>query len=144
MPEAKNTRRASVHIGYDGRVHKIYRDERADERMATEVAVLKHLGDQGCTFVPRLLEVDWEQKKIITSNCGTRVQHLSDRKIEQLFGKLEKYGVRHEDPFLRNITYRNTDGEFCLIDFEFATLLDDPSVSLKPDLTTPGGADADA
>ncbi len=140
MPEAKNTRRASVHIGYDGRVHKSYREDRADERMATEVAVLRHLEAQGCTFVPRLLEVDWEKKKIVTSNCGTRVQHLSDRKIKQLFHKLEHYGVRHEDPFLRNITYRNTDGEFCLIDFEFATLLDDPSVSLKPDMATEEGA----
>lgn len=144
MPEAKNTRRASVHIGYDGRVHKSYRDERAEERMTTEVAVLRHLEDKGCTFVPKLLEVDWDKMKIVTTNCGTRVQHLSDRKIKQLFGKLEQFGVRHEDPFLRNITYRNTDGEFCLIDFEFATLLDDPSVSLKPDLASEGGAEADA
>lgn len=134
MPEAKNTRSASVHIGYDGRVHKTYRDNRADERMRTEVAVLEHLGKQGCPFVPKLIEVDWEKRKIVTSNCGTRVQHLSDKKIKGLFAQLEKYGVRHEDPFLRNITYRNTDGQFCLIDFEFATLLDHPEVSLKPDL----------
>ncbi len=133
MPEAKNTRHASVHIGYDGRVHKTYRDEKADQRMRTEVAVLEHLRKQDCPFVPKLLEVDWERKKIVTSNCGMRVQHLSDNKIERLFAQLERYGVRHEDPFLRNITYRNTDGQFCLIDFEFATLLDDPSVSLKPD-----------
>lgn len=134
MPEAKNTRRASVHIGYDGRVHKTYRDNRADERMRTEVAVLEHLGKQNCPFVPKLIEVDWDKKKVVTSNCGTRVQHLSDKKIKSLFAQLEHYGVRHEDPFLRNITYRNTDGQFCLIDFEFATLLDDPSVSLKPDI----------
>lgn len=134
MPEAKNTRRASVHIGYDGRVHKTYRDKNADERMRTEVAVLEHLGKQNCPFVPKLVEVDWDHKKIVTTNCGTRVQHLSDKKIKSLFAQLEKYGVRHEDPFLRNITYRNTDGQFCLIDFEFATLLDDPSISLKPDL----------
>ncbi len=134
MPEAKNTRRASVHIGYDGRVHKTYRDNRADERMRTEVAVLEHLGKQNCPFVPKLIEVDWDKKKVVTSNCGTRVQHLSDKKIKSLFAQLEQYGVRHEDPFLRNITYRNTDGQFCLIDFEFATLLDDPSVSLKPDI----------
>ena len=132
MPEAKNTRSASVHIGYDGRVHKSYRDNLADERMRTEVAVLEHLAKQNCPFVPKLIEVDWGSRKIVTSNCGTRVQHLSDKKIKTLFAQLERFGVRHEDPFLRNITYRNTDGQFCLIDFEFATLLDDPSVSLKP------------
>jgi tRNA A-37 threonylcarbamoyl transferase component Bud32 len=136
MPEAKNTRSASVHIGYDGRVHKSYRDTLATERMRTEVAVLEHLAKQNCPFVPKLIEVDWDKKKIVTTNCGTRVQHLSDKKIKALFSQLERYGVRHEDPFLRNITYRNTDGQFCLIDFEFATLLDDPSVSLKPNLPT--------
>jgi protein phosphatase len=34
--------------------------------------------------------------------------------------------VRHDDPEIRNVTYRRTDGRFCLIDFEFATLLDPP------------------
>ena len=136
MPEAKNTRTASVHIGYDGKVHKSYRDRLADQRMATEVAVLKHLGEQNCSFVPKLVEVDWEKKKIVTTNCGTRVQHLSDKKIKSLFAQLERFGVRHEDPFLRNITYRNSDGQFCLIDFEFATLIDNPEVSLKPVLPT--------
>jgi hypothetical protein len=29
--------------------------------------------------------------------------------------------VRHEDRELRNITYRISDGRFCVIDFEFAT-----------------------
>jgi len=36
---------------------------------------------------------------------------------------------------LRNITYRVSDGRFCIIDFEFATILDDGTghaVSLKP------------
>jgi hypothetical protein len=26
---------------------------------------------------------------------------------------------------MRNVTYRQTDGRFCLIDFEFATILDE-------------------
>ena len=34
---------------------------------------------------------------------------------------------------MRNVTYRIADGRFCLIDFEFATLLDAPGApSLKP------------
>jgi hypothetical protein len=31
--------------------------------------------------------------------------------------------VRHDDPDVRNVTYRFSDGRFCVIDFEFATLL---------------------
>jgi len=31
--------------------------------------------------------------------------------------------VRHDDADPRNITYRFGDGRFCLIDFEFATIL---------------------
>jgi hypothetical protein len=38
------------------------------------------------------------------------------------------YGVRHDDPEVRNVTYSNKEGRFCLIDFEFATILDgDPA-----------------
>jgi protein phosphatase len=40
-----------------------------------------------------------------------------------LFAELEKFGVRHDDPDVRNVTYRQSDGRFCVIDFEFATLL---------------------
>jgi hypothetical protein len=43
--------------------------------------------------------------------------------MKELFAELETYGVRHDDAFLRNVTYRATDGRFCLIDFEFATIL---------------------
>ncbi len=133
MPEIKDTKRATVHISFDGRVHKRYRGARARERFDTEVAVLRHLEQKGCSFVPKLLECDPEELTIVTTNCGSRVEHLTSPKLKALFGELEEFGVRHEDPFVRNVTYRATDGRFCLIDFEFATLLDNPAVSLKPD-----------
>lgn len=133
MDEIKDTRRSTVHIGFDGRVYKQYRGARARERFCTEVAVLRYLEQRGCTFVPKLLEADAEHLRIVTSNCGARVDRLSEGKLAELFAELETYGVRHEDPFVRNVTYRNTDGRFCLIDFEFATVLDDPAISLKPD-----------
>lgn len=133
MPEIKDTARATVHIGFDGRVHKQFRGARAQERFDTEVAVLRHLEQRECPFVPKLLESDRDALTMVTTNCGTRVSHLSASKLRSLFAELEAYGVRHEDPFVRNVTYRAADGRFCLIDFEFATLLDDPSVSLKPD-----------
>ena len=132
MHDIKDTRRAQVRIGYDGRVHKCFRGHQAKERFETEVKVLKYLEDRGCPFVPRLLEADPASLKIVTTNCGKIVDHLSDERLRELYAELETYGVRHEDPFLRNVTYRVSDGRFCLIDFEFATILDDPSTSLKP------------
>lgn len=134
MHEMKDTARALVRIGYDGRVHKTFRGHQARERFDHEVRVLRHLEQRGCTFVPRLLEVEPEQLKIVTTNCGSRVDHLNPDRQKELFAELEPYGVRHEDRELRNITYRASDGRFCLIDFEFATLLDgSPNpVSLKP------------
>lgn len=124
MHEIKDTARALVRIGYDGRVHKTFRGHLARERFQTEVRVLRHLEERGCDFVPRLLEVEPENLKIVTTNCGSRVDHLSDERMKELFAEVEKYGVRHDDAFLRNVTYRASDGRFCLIDFEFATLLD--------------------
>jgi tRNA A-37 threonylcarbamoyl transferase component Bud32 len=134
MHEMKDTPRALVRIGYDGLVHKTFRGHMARERFEQEVRVLKHLQKVNCTFVPRLLESFPEQLKIITTNCGNRVDRVNPEKQKELFAELEKFGVRHEDPDIRNITYRTSDGRFCIIDFEFATLLGGgaDAVSLKP------------
>jgi tRNA A-37 threonylcarbamoyl transferase component Bud32 len=134
MHEMKDTPRALVRISYDGRVHKTFRGHLARERFEQEVRVLQHLEKKGCPFVPRLLESDPGQLKIITTNCGTRVDRVNPERQAELFAELEPYGVRHEDRDLRNITYRNSDGRFCIIDFEFATLLEGGpgAVSLKP------------
>ncbi|ACB77840.1 serine/threonine protein kinase [Opitutus terrae] len=133
MEQVKDTGRALVRIGYDGRVHKTFRGHLAQERFEHEVRVLRHLEAAGCTFVPRLLEVDPTQLKIITTHCGGRVDHMNEQRQQELFAELEKYGVRHEDRDLRNITYRIADGRFCIIDFEFATLLEGgENSSLKP------------
>lgn len=135
MHDVKDTARASVRIGYDGRVHKLFRGHQAAERFAHEVRVLQHLEARGCTFVPRVLEHDPARLSLVTSNCGTRVERIDAERQREIFAELEAFGVRHEDRELRNITYRIADGRFCVIDFEFATLLDDGtgrSVSLKP------------
>ncbi|MEO6874799.1 MAG: serine/threonine protein phosphatase [Opitutaceae bacterium] len=134
MHEMKDTARALVRIGFDGRVHKTFRGHLAKERFEHEVRVLRHLEARGCTFVPRVLEADSEQLKMVTTNCGMRVDQLNPARLKEIFAELEPYGVRHEDPEMRNITYRTSDGRFCIIDFEFATLLDGGSgtVSLKP------------
>lgn len=123
MQEVKDTLRATVRIGYDGRVHKTFRGPHADERFATEVKVLRHLEEKGCPFVPRLIEADPDRLRIVTTNCGTRVEHLDPARMKEIYDELHEYGVRHDDAELRNITYRQTDGRFCVIDFEFATIL---------------------
>lgn len=129
MNKVKDTLRAVVRIGYDGRVHKTFRGPNARERFENEVKVLQHLETRGCPFVPRLLESSPEELHIVTSSCGTRVDHLDEDRRKELFDELEKFGVRHDDAEVRNVTYRQSDGRFCLIDFEFATILDGPETT---------------
>ena len=123
MHQVKDTLRATVRMTYDGRVQKTFRGPKAEERFLNEVRVLRFLEARGCPFVPRLLENDPEKLRIMTTSCGSRVEHLDDERTRELFGELETYGVRHDDPEVRNVTYRQSDGRFCVIDFEFATIL---------------------
>lgn len=123
MREVKDSRQASVRIGYDGRVHKRYAGLKARERFLNERRVLRYLERAGCPFVPRILEEDESELCLVTTNCGKVVDKLSDQKVNQLFAELEQYGVRHEDPFARNITYSPHQGRFNIIDFEFATII---------------------
>jgi len=72
--------------------------------------------------VPRLLESDPRKLLMVTTNCGSRVDHLDEGRARELFARaFLPYGVRHDDAEMRNVTYRQSDGRFCLIDFEFAT-----------------------
>jgi tRNA A-37 threonylcarbamoyl transferase component Bud32 len=130
MHDVKDTPRAKVRITYDGRVFKAFRGPKAEERFTNEVRVLRHLEARGCSFVPRLLEADPVKLEIVTTNCGSRVEHLDAARTRELFAELLPFGVRHDDPEARNVTYRQSDGRFCLIDFEFATIL--------PGFETPG------
>lgn len=132
MQEAKNTARSLVRLGYDGLVYKNFRGHMAQERFDHEVRVLKYLQKQGCGFVPRVVETDPEKLLLVTTNCGKRVEHLGEEKLRQLYAELEQYGVRHEDPYTRNVTYDMRLGRFCLIDFEFATILDQPGIGPPP------------
>ena len=125
MLKVKDTLRSTVNLTFDGRVIKNYHGPKAGERFMNEVRILKHLEARGCPFVPRLLEADPGHLRIITTNCGARVEHLDDKRRDEIFAELEAFGVRHDDVDIRNVTYRSSDGRFCLIDFEFATILDD-------------------
>ena len=123
MLKVKDTLRATVHLAFDGRVFKSYHGADAATRFENEVSVLRQLEARGCDFVPKLLEADEKILRIITSNCGQRVERLDEKRRAELFAELEKFGVRHDDPDIRNVTYRIRDGRFCIIDFEFATIL---------------------
>ena len=96
MHEIKDTQRALVRIGYDGRVHKTFRGHQAYARFSNEVRVLRYLESRGCTFVPRLIEVDEPGLKIVTTNCGSRVDQISPERLRELFAELETFGVRHD------------------------------------------------
>jgi tRNA A-37 threonylcarbamoyl transferase component Bud32 len=121
--KVKDTLRSTVNLTFDGRVVKVYHGPNAQERFDNEVRVLRYLEKRGCNFVPRLLEADSAELRIITTSCGSRVDHIDDQRVKELFAEVEQYGVRHDDPDPRNITYRQTDGRFCVIDFELATIL---------------------
>jgi len=137
MQEAKNTARALVRIGYDGTVHKQYRAAQAEQRFDNELKVLRYLESRDCDFVPRVLGFDRDKLELVTTNCGARVQQIGEERLRELFAELEQYGVRHDDPHLRNVTYRASDGRFCIIDFEFATILDAEGAAALPALDPP-------
>ncbi|MEC7907038.1 MAG: serine/threonine protein phosphatase [Verrucomicrobiota bacterium] len=135
MREIKDTQRASVRIGYDRKVHKTFRGPEAKERFDNERRVLKYLEERDCDFVPRLVEYDAETLYIVTTNCGARVEDsISQARTDQLYNELEKeYGVRHGDPASRNITYNARLGRFCIIDFEYAVILESGEGFLQPE-----------
>ena len=124
MLQVKDTLRSTVRLSFDGRVEKTYHSHDARQRFENEVRVLRHLEHRGCNFVPRLLQADPGLPRIVTTNCGSRVEHLDAKRLKELFHELETFGVRHDDPDVRNVTYRQADGRFCIIDFEFATIID--------------------
>ena len=123
MLKVKDTLRATVRVSFDGRVEKTYRGPDAVQRFNNEVRILKYLEEKNCHFVPRLLVHNPEKLRNITTHCGTRVEHLDEARTKELFAELEQYGVRHDDREMRNVTYRQSDGRFCIIDFELATIL---------------------
>ena len=133
MEKCKDTRRALVRLAFDGRVFKTFRGHQAKERFENEIRVLRYLEEKNCQFVPKVLETKHDELTLVTTSAGTKVQHISEKKMKSLFDELEAYGVRHEDQADRNVTYLAREGRFCIIDFEFATILDDPThVSPKP------------
>lgn len=133
MQDVKDTRRALVRIAFDGRVFKSFRGHQARERFDNEVRVLRYLEKRGCPFVPVILETNPEELLLVTTNCGKIVENIGAEKMKSLHQELQSYGVRHGDWDMRNITYSQQLGRFCIIDFEFATILDDPThVSPQP------------
>lgn len=119
-----------VRIDFYGHVHKTFRGTDKEARCKNEVHILKALEERKCPFVPQLLDYRLEDDWIKTTSCGSPAPDVSRKKADSLFAKLEsEYGVRHDDPEPRNITYDEKAGQFCVIDFELATLLPLPSSS---------------
>jgi len=135
MKIAKDGIRSIVKVGYDGRVHKTFRGTDRDVRFANEVKILKALEARECDFVPQLLESDEETLTIITTNCGSPAESsISAEKAKSLFQRLDdEYGIVHDDPFPRNITYDGRQGQFCVIDFELADIKPMPGSEGKSD-----------
>ncbi len=125
MLELKNTGRARVVNAFDGRVIKCFVGPNAAKRFQNECRVLRHLNQLECPFVPRLLDANISRLSITTEFCGQDVACLSEERVQELFNRLLAYGVRHDDPALRNILHNAESNEFMLIDFELATVSDE-------------------
>jgi tRNA A-37 threonylcarbamoyl transferase component Bud32 len=72
-----------------------------------------------------MLDANSSRLSITTEYCGQSVDWLSEDRIQQLFDRLRDYGVRHNDPALRNILYDSKANEFMLIDFELSDVSDE-------------------
>lgn len=128
MKELKDGIRSLVRIDFRGHVHKQFRGTDADKRFANEVAVLKALEDRGASNVPQLVSHDHETLTLVTTNCGSPAPLITEKKAHALFQELEeKYGIKHDDPEPRNVTYSQRQGCFCLIDFELSEILPTPT-----------------
>ncbi|MGC6467663.1 MAG: protein phosphatase 2C domain-containing protein [Akkermansiaceae bacterium] len=124
MKELKDGIRSLVRIDFNGHVHKQFRGTDSDKRFANEVAVLKVLEERGAPNVPVLIDSHEDALTIVTTNCGAPAPLVTAEKATALFQELEDlYGVRHDDPEPRNVTYSQRMGRFCLIDFELAEIL---------------------
>src|SRR4030081_1483966 len=71
MNEVKDKLRATVRIGYDGRVSKTYRGPKAAERFDTEVRVLRHLEAVNCPNVLVLPVQNQYKSRILATDFGT-------------------------------------------------------------------------
>ncbi|MGK0236914.1 MAG: putative Ser/Thr protein kinase [Candidatus Pelagisphaera sp.] len=138
MREVKDTQRSTVRLGFDGKVHKTFRGPQARERFENEVHVLRYLQEKACPFVPELISVDAESFYMVTTNCGARAEDsISEKRTQELYQELEDgFGVRHDDPFSRNITYDARKGRFCVIDFEYAIILETGEGLKQPEART--------
>ena len=85
MHEIKDSKQATVRIGYDGKVHKHYHGPKAKERFLNEVKMLKYLEERNCDFVPQVIDSDEEKLYLITSNCGEIVNAMRPEKQKTLF-----------------------------------------------------------
>ena len=130
VKDLKDGIRSRVRIDFKGQVHKKFRGHQKAERCENEARILKALEERACPYVPRLLDYQPQQHYIVTSNCGQPAPDISRTKSDALFACLERdYGVRHDDPEPRNVTYCSRLGRFCLIDFELSELLPEPAGS---------------
>jgi predicted Ser/Thr protein kinase len=131
--------RTRVRFRSDGNITKQFRGATARERFANEVRVLRFLESKLCPFVPRLIHAVPDRLEIDITHCGAAIQHLSPRKLAEIFSSLEAYGVRHEDQAMRHVTYLASDGRFCVIDFELASIIDEtnplPATTLRIEKT---------
>ncbi len=113
-----------VRVGFDQRVHKWYLGPHAKRRMANEVAVLTHLANQGCPFVPRIIQHDLERLYMTTTYCGARAQRPESEMVASIYAQLLPFGVQHNDPTPDYLIYDPMLFRYCIVDFQLSSLIE--------------------
>jgi len=116
MHEMKDTARALVRIGYDGRVHKTFRGHLAKQRFDHEVRVLRHLEGAAAPSVPPVARGRSANLKIVDDQLRPARRSGQRRAQRELWAELENVRRAPRRPGRPHINYRTTDGRFCIID----------------------------
>ncbi len=97
----------------------------ARARFTNEVRILRHLEARGWRgSSPACSKPIPSSFQIITTNCSIAPRGASGRGTpgRNCLPNWSTFGVRHDDADMRNVTYRQSDGRFCVIDFELAAI----------------------
>ncbi len=105
------------------KIIKIY-DDFAEKRFLNELNIYLYSQEKKLSFIPKLLDFDIDKKKLVVENVGKPLTHYKKDlefflpKIKNVYNKLIKNGIYHNDLRLKNILYNEKLNKIYLIDFE--------------------------
>ena len=130
MRNLKDGIRSLVKIDFYGNVHKYFRGTDKEKRFTNEIRILKASNNVAVNMCPATSNPTRVSSTLLPATVALQLQISQRKKPRKSFVISKKNMVSATMiRFPRNITYDPNEGRFCVIDFELATLLDDPSKS---------------